>query len=82
MSIKAADAEQLLNNPRLQQAFANVKEGIVAQMQCIPLGQANSSFAQELVISLQLIEAIQRDIENDILDGVMENADEYSLSIN
>lgn len=70
--IKAADAEQLLNNPRLKQAFSNIKERITEQLEGTTADQAN--YRQELIVSLQVLKAIQQDIENDIDTGKLELA--------
>ena len=72
--IKAADARQLLDNPRFNQAFDNVKDLLVEQLERLPMGQARSDYAQELVVSLQVLEALKQDIKNDISDYQMESA--------
>ena len=67
--IAAADAKQLLENSRFQQAFLNVRENIVSQLEYVPVG--NEQARTELVISLQMLKAIQQDLENDINTGLL-----------
>ena len=67
--IAAADAKQLLENSRFQQAFLNVRENIVSQLEFVPVG--NEQARTELVISLQMLKAIQQDLENDINTGLL-----------
>lgn len=67
--IAANDAEQLLNHPRFKQAFENVRENIVEQLEYTPIG--NETARTELVISLQMLKAIKMDIENDINTGLL-----------
>ena len=69
--IKAADAQQLLDNPRLQAAFKNVRERIVTRLEGVAVG--DEAQRTELVISLQVLKAVQQDIKNDIDNWLMEN---------
>ena len=70
--IKAAKALELLSNPRLQQAFTNVRENAVSQLESLTPG---SDLQDELVIALRVLRAIKQDIENDILDAQMDAQD-------
>ena len=70
MNIKSADAEQLLNNPRLQLAFENVENRVIEQLKGTTCAQAD--YRQELIVSLQVVKAIKQDIENDIKTAHLE----------
>ncbi len=67
---KAAEARQLLENPRLIQAFENVKNNIVANLESVPVNDEPARL--QLVVSLQVLKAIQKDIQNDITDNVVD----------
>jgi glycosyltransferase A (GT-A) superfamily protein (DUF2064 family) len=70
MSIKSNDAKQLLENALFNQAFANVRENIVAQIEYCPLD--DDSLRNQLMLSLQLLIQIRGDIENEINNGLLE----------
>jgi len=74
---QAAEARQLLEHPRLVRAFTNIRENIVSQLEYTPIG--NETARTELVISLQMLKAIQQDIENDIHDVNMNNDSELRI---
>lgn len=57
-------AQELLENQLFKDAFANVRENIVSQLECCPLD--NDILRNQLVLSLQLLIAIKGDIENQI----------------
>ncbi len=65
------EAEYLLTNPRFKQAFANVRENIVNQLEHVDIG--NEAGRLELVVSLQVLRAIKQDIKNDIQNVQMTN---------
>lgn len=67
--IRAADAKQLLDNPRLQEAFVNVRERIVSRLEYCPVGDEAQRL--ELVTSLQMLRAIEQDIANDVDDELI-----------
>jgi len=70
MSIKSKDAEQLLANPILQDAFTNVRENIVCQIESCPLEKTEIS--NQLMLSLQVLQAIIQEIEYEINTGRLE----------
>lgn len=65
----AGEAAAILENPRFQDAFANVRENIVAQLENTPIG--NDTARIELVVSLQVLKAIKQDLENDVKTALM-----------
>lgn len=72
--IKAENARQVLENPRFKQAFENVREGLVTQLESVPVGQAGGDFAKELVMSLQVLQTVKQDIVNDLNDLALDEA--------
>ena len=66
----AKEARQLLENPRFNQAFENVEQSIIDNLKSVPVG--NEQARLELVISLQVLEALRKDIENDINTALLE----------
>ena len=63
--IRAAEAHQLLENPRLNEAFHNIRERLVARLESTEFGDTEQRL--ELVIGLQILKAIRSDIEDDII---------------
>lgn len=61
---KAAEAQQLLENPLLIDAFNGVRDNIVKQLESLPIGKHEAR--TELVISLQMLKAVRNKIENHI----------------
>lgn len=61
---KSAEAKQLLENPMLIDAFVNVREMLVQQLEYCPLD--NDTYRNQLVLSLQLLIQVKQDIENQI----------------
>jgi len=64
IEIRSKDATQLIGNPRFQEAFSNVREKIVASLESLPM--QDKDYRDELVLSLQLLITLKRDIEEDI----------------
>lgn len=63
--IKSAEAQALLNNQMFVDAFANVREMLVQQLEFCPLD--NEVYRNQLVLSLQLLIQVKQDIENHII---------------
>ena len=64
---RATDAQQLLENPMLQDAFSAVEKHLSdAELMCDP---DNAAKALRIVISKQLLAAIKREITRVIQDG-------------
>ena len=70
---KAGDAQQLLDNPIFNEAFANIREEIIIQLEILP--PDHDRIRDELVISLQMIRALHQRIQ-DYVDTDMLNEDE------
>jgi hypothetical protein len=67
--IIGAEAQQLLNNKHFREAFDAVESHLAeVAKQCDP---DNKEKAQRVVISMQLLEAIKREIERKVSDGEM-----------
>ncbi len=64
MSIRSKDAKQLLNNPLLQDAFANVRESLVQQIEECPLDE--TVLNNQLMLCLQLLRGVINDIKYQI----------------
>lgn len=73
--IRAAEARQLLNNPVFQDAFNNVRETLVAQLE--DCGIENVEYRNQIGISLQCLAAVKHDI-NEQIDTVILDAEEDS----
>lgn len=67
-------AKQILENERFKQAFANVRENAVSQLEVLPPG--NDDLRNELVITLQVLKAVRQDIENDLYENAITNSEE------
>lgn len=67
--IQAEEAKQLLENPRFKQAFENVREKIVSQLEYCPID--NDIYRNQLVLSLQLLIQVREDIQDDINSGLL-----------
>lgn len=65
--IDADEARRLLENPILKEAFAGVKSGIITAMQNAPMGDEKTH--NRLVISLQVLNQIEKNITEKILTG-------------
>lgn len=61
---RSEEAQQLLDNKILTDAFSNVRENIVAQLEATPLDAKETM--NQLTISLQVLAAIRDSIENEI----------------
>lgn len=64
---RGAEANRLLSNPILQDAFALVKEGIVTSMGNSALGDKETH--NRLVIALQLLQQVEKRIKEVIETG-------------
>ena len=72
MSPEAQEASQLINHPRFIQAWSNVRERIVSQLENTPMGE--DEMRTELVVSLQVLKSVKQDIENDINTSALDDA--------
>ncbi len=66
--IREANARQLLENPALVEAFYNVREGLVAQIEATPVEDIETR--NQLGISLQCLACVKLDIEWQIAPGI------------
>jgi hypothetical protein len=67
---RGAEAEQLLTNPLLKEAFAGVKAKLVEKLEEVPLGDIDTQ--HEIALSLQLLKTVRRYLENWVQDGTLE----------
>ena len=70
---KAADAQQLLDNPIFQEIFGNVREGLVQAIEDCPID--NDKKRNQLMLSLQLLRELKGEVEVIISDGLMEESE-------
>lgn len=66
-AFRAQDAKQLLDNPLLQEAFANVERHLHAA--AITCDSDDAQKALRIVISQQLLAAVKREITRAVQDG-------------
>lgn len=67
--LRGQDAKRILNEPLYQEAFLLVKDGIVNAMSSSPMGDAETH--NRLVISLQVLEQIKRQLQQVMETGQM-----------
>ena len=66
-AIRAAEAQQSLNDRHWKEAFEAVKGYLVANAEsCDP---DNKEKAQRIILSLQLLEAVKREVHRKVEDG-------------
>lgn len=65
--IRGADAQALLDNPMLRDAFAAVAEHLEQQAQSCD--QDNAEKARRIIIAKQILSGIKREIERVVKDG-------------
>ena len=69
----AEDARQLRDNPVRREIMANIREGIITQLEILPPDR--DRMRDELVISLQVLRAIEQQIQSYIDTEVLEDAE-------
>jgi len=70
--IKAAEADQLLNNPMFIDAFVNVRENLVSQIEDVGLDQ--EAMSNQLMLCLQCLKQVKKMIVNEVNTGKLEQA--------
>ena len=68
---RGQEAEQLVNNPLLKEAFAGVKAKLIEKLEEVPIGDLDTQ--HEIALSLQLLKTVRRYLENWVQDGVIES---------
>lgn len=66
---KGEDAKQVLESPVYKEAIENVRKGLVDAMASSPMGDERTH--NRLVIALQLVNQIERNLKNFMLTGQM-----------
>ena len=64
---RAAEAQQLIDNPMLQEAFSAVREGLIEAIEINPL--TDDLLRDKLMLSLQLLRHIRTHLEDYIISG-------------
>ncbi len=67
---RGQEAEQLLANPLLNEAFKGIREALVAQLEATAIG--NIDMQHEITLTLQLIKNVRKYLENWVRDGQLE----------
>jgi hypothetical protein len=64
---RAAHAEQLLNDPLLQEAFASVRTAILERIESAPM--ADTEGAEKMRVMLKLLRDLKANFEHAVRDG-------------
>jgi hypothetical protein len=67
---RGVEAEQLLANPLLKEAFAGVKAALVASLEDVPIGDIDTH--HQIALSLQALKTVRRYLENWVQGGRLE----------
>ena len=63
------DAKMVLDSPAYQKAWKEIREGIISAMNAAPMGDEKTH--NKLVISLQIVNKLQKQLENALVTGKM-----------
>ncbi len=68
---RGLEAEQLLANPLLNEAFKGIREALIQQLEATSIGDIDTQ--HEITLTLQLIKNVKRYLENWVRDGQLES---------
>lgn len=75
---RADDAERLMNEPLLKEAFAAVEEALIAHLKRVAVGDSNAH--RDLIVSLQLLSKVRGYMQSTIATGKMARIEEERKS--
>ena len=71
---RAADAERLMNEPLLKEAFEQIESALLSRMRTVDVGALETH--RDLIVSMQLLGKVKQYIEQVILTGKLVEAEE------